>query len=157
MSHPNHNLQLFQEKKKKKMSNNGGTTEKLRYLENMYRQAVSNQQEVKAAPNTNQFATGGQSRLINALDIEREDAQYNLGDNKLGDYSRVIQGANENLEAVRALNVQTLNSMDDVSRITQTNGEFDGINSQFALDQIERKAFKKYKKTGYNKLSSQYI
>jgi hypothetical protein len=156
MSYPNHNLQLFQEKKKK-MAANAGTTEKLRNLENMYRQAVSKQQEVKNAPNTNQFATGGQSRLINALDIEREDVQYNLGDNKLADYSRVIQGANPNLEAVRALNVQTLNSMDDVSRITQANNEFDGINSQFALDQIERKAYKRYKKTGYNKLSSQYI
>ena len=157
MSYPNHNLQLFQEKKKK-MANNGGATEKLRNLENMYRQAVSRQQEVTAAPNTNQFATGGQSRLISALDIEREDMQYNLGGNKLGNYSTTLaQGANPNLEAVKALNVQTLNSMDDVSRITQSNDEFDGLNSQFALDQIERKAYKKYKKTGYNKLSSQYI
>lgn len=156
MNHSDQNLHLFQEKKKK-MVPNGGATEKLRNLENMYRQAVSRQQEVKDAPNTNQFATGGQSRLISALDIEREDAQYNLGDNKLGDYSRVIQGANPNLEAVKALNVQTLNSMDDVSRITQANGEFDGLHSQFALDQIERKAYKRYKKSGYNKLSSQYM
>lgn len=156
MNRLDQNLQLFQDKKKKAVSN-GGTTEKLKNLENMYRNAVGRDQEIKDAPNTNQFATSGQSKLINMLNIEREDAQYNLSSNKLGDYSRVVQGSNPNLEAVKALNVQTLNSMDDVNRIIQANGEFDGLNSQFSLDQVERKAYKRYKKSGYNKLSSQYI
>ena len=149
------NLQLFQKKKGKVSDNTNG---KLRALEKLYRDTAAKLQENMNATNTNQYATGGQSRLISSMDIEQEDMAYNLVGNKLSDYSTtLIQGANQNLEAVRALNVQTLNSMDDVSRITQTNDEFNGVSSQFALDQVERKAFKKYKKSGYNKLSSQYI
>lgn len=151
------NLQLFQ-KKKGKVSDNTSTNGKLRALEKLYRDTAAKLQENMNATNTNQYATGGQSRLISSMDIEQEDMAYNLVGNKLSDYSTtLVQGANQNLEAVRALNVQTLNSMDDVSRITQTNDEFNGVSSQFALDQVERKAFKKYKKSGYNKLSSQYI
>jgi hypothetical protein len=150
-------LQLFQ-KKKGKSSDNTSTTGKLRALEKLYRDTAAKQQESMNATNTNQFATGGQSRLISSMDVEQEDMAYNLVGNKLSNYDTTIaQGANQNLEAVRALNVQTLNSLDDVSRITQANDEFNGISSQFALDQIERKAFKKYKKSGYNKLSSQFL
>ena len=47
--------------------------------------------------------------------------------------------------------------MQDIDRIMEANREYNGVSSQFSLNQVENKAFKKYKKSNYNKLASQYL
>ena len=137
------------------------STEKLEALEQVFRAEIEKKDEKIESPFTNERPTSGQQRLISKLGLGYEDQQYNLAPNKLGDFTGPLsqqKGPSENqVEAVKALNVQTLNSMSDVSRIVQANKEYEGINSQFSLNQIENRAFKKYKKSNYNKLASQFL
>lgn len=157
-------LKLFKDAKPVKVlktSSGDKTTEKLDQLEQVFRADIEQKDKIIESPFTNERPTQQQKTMIHRLGLGYQDQNYNLPPNKLGDFSQLLsqqQGPSaDQVEAVKALNVQTLNSMSDVNRITQANREYDGVSSQFSLNQIENKAFKKYKKSNYNKLASQYI
>ena len=154
------NLKLFKEGKKRKEDvekTENKTENKLEQLEELFRKDIIAKDESVASPFTNEIPTRAQQGLISKLGLGYQDKQYGLAPNKLGDFSKLTSTTSDQTEAVKALNVQTLNSMQDIDRIMEANREYNGVSSQFSLNQVENKAFKKYKKSNYNKLASQYL
>jgi len=154
------NLKLFKEGKKRKEDvekTENKTENKLFQLEELFRKDIIAKDETVASPFTNEIPTRAQQGLINKLGLGYQDKQYGLAPNRLGDFSKLTSTTSDQTEAIKALNVQTLNSMQDIDRIMESNREYNGVSSQFSLNQVENKAFKKYKKSNYNKLASQYL
>ena len=149
----NGQLSLFKPAKLK-----AGKTESVKVagLANILRDSDIDQKQLIGAPNGTQLPTNQQSNMQRRLGLHYEDRQYGIDGGRLGDYSNVTrQQTNDSLEATRAMNVQTINSMDDLVRIRLANQSYSALAGQMSLNQIEHKAFKKYKKSVYNKLAMQ--
>lgn len=149
------NLSLF---KPPKLQKTKPANPKVEALSAILRQNVMNKDEVISAPESTQKPTPRQYQLQSKLGILTEDNQLGQAANALGNYTAVTdQQNNASLESARAMNIQTLNSQSDLSRISGANSAYSLLANQFALNQVENRAYKKYKKTNYNKLASQFF
>ncbi len=149
------NLSLF---KAPKLKATKPPNPKVEALSDILRGNVMKKDEQISAPQSTQTATPAQHKLQSKLGILTEDNQLGQAANALGNYSHVTaQQNNASLESARAMNVQTLNSQDDISRIVGANSAYSLLANQFSLNQVENRAFKKYKKSNYNKMASQFF
>ena len=152
-----HSLHLFKQPNPKKQQVQNS---KLAELETILRNGSIKQADVIGAPQTSNQPTMKQSALQRQYGMDMEDRNMNRGPlSTLGNYSSTTSQNNNNslLESTRAMDLQSLNSQDDLSRIQNTNNQFAALGNQFSLHQIEHKAMRKYKKSNYNKMSQQYM
>ena len=151
-------LHLFQDKKKPSKEANATTDAQLANVDEMLRSAVQFQAGVVHAPSTVNAPVQQQIRLQQSLGLSTEDKAMGSGPlSTLGDYTTTTNQAESSApnEATRAMDLQTITSQSDLNRIMQMNHELSSAAGQFNLDQIERKAVKRYRMSGYNTLSQQ--
>ena len=142
----NNYIGLYPDKNKKageKQESNSVLTK----LESALTTELEKKQNVVTAPQATQAPTQEQKQEQQKL--VKEPMLYQR--NKLGDYPFQDQSN----DASKAMMVQKLNDQSDLERIRKQNENLRHLSSQFGLNELSNRSFKKHQKKQYNKLASQ--
>jgi len=127
----------------------GGSLSK---LEAVLKAQEIDRRELFDAPGAPQKANAKQQHMKNLY--VQEDTQLNAYKNSLGDYSNIAsQMRTDNDNAVRSMNVSTMQSADEITKISNQNFIYNGLASELGLLHASERQYKKSKKV--NRLSSQ--
>ena len=121
-------------------------------LEKVLKDQEIKKRELFAAPKSSQTPNEKQRRLEHLY--LREDDQMNNYKNSLGDYSMIAKQMDDDRDnAIRSMNVSTLQSAKEVTKLANQNLNYMALASEFGLIAASDRMYKKSKKT--NKLSAQ--